>query len=135
MSQKTMTKNVIGVRCYAWLHYAMTSGTCHFLMRQKKELLPPEWNHERLTVEIVRCDEMRKIWDAMTPLLKADDIVKLAVGEKELSKFEQVVYSPWESILAEIITGDSFGVTGLIIFFAIPIMRGLLTENSVITAL
>lgn len=99
-----------------WRKALRMAALCHdlghlpFSHAAEKELLPLEWNHERLTVEIVRCDEMRKIWDAMTPPLKTEDIVKLAVGEKELSKFEQVNYSSWESILAEIITGDSFGV-------------------------
>ena len=99
-----------------WRKALRMAALCHdlghlpFSHAAEKELLPSEWNHERLTVDIIRCDEMRKIWDAMTPPLKAEDVVKLAVGEKELSKFEQVSYSPWESILAEIITGDSFGV-------------------------
>ncbi len=99
-----------------WRKALRMAALCHdlghlpFSHAAEKELLPSEWNHERLTVDIIRCEEMRKIWDAMTPPLKTEDIVKLAVGEKELSKFEQVSYSPWESILAEIITGDSFGV-------------------------
>lgn len=99
-----------------WRKALRMAALCHdlghlpFSHAAEKELLPPEWNHERLTVDIIRCDEMRRIWDAMTPPLKAEDIVKLAVGEKELSKFEKVNYLPWESILAEIITGDSFGV-------------------------
>ncbi|MDY0383190.1 HD domain-containing protein [Trichlorobacter sp.] len=99
-----------------WRKALRMAALCHdlghlpFSHAAEKELLPPDWNHERLTVEIIRSAEMRKIWDAMTPPLKAEDIVKLAVGEKELSKFEQISYTPWESILAEIITGDSFGV-------------------------
>jgi hypothetical protein len=99
-----------------WRKALRMAALCHdvghlpFSHAAEKELLPPEWNHERLTVEIIRSGEMQKIWNAMTPPLKADDIVKLAVGEKELSKFEAARYEPWESILAEIITGDSFGV-------------------------
>jgi len=99
-----------------WRKALRMAALCHdlghlpFSHAAEKELLPSEWNHERLTVEIIRCSEMREIWEAMTPPLKADHIVKLAVGEKELSKFEQSSYSTWESILAEIITGDSFGV-------------------------
>ena len=99
-----------------WRKVLRMAALCHdighlpFSHAAEKELLPPDWNHERLTVEILRSGEMRKIWDAMTPPLKTEDIVKLAVGEKELSKFELACYTPWETILAEIITGDSFGV-------------------------
>lgn len=99
-----------------WRKVLRMAALCHdlghlpFSHAAEKELLPEGWNHERLTVEIIRSDEMRRIWDDMTPPLKADEIVKLAVGEKELSKIESTSYSPWESILSEIITGDSFGV-------------------------
>lgn len=99
-----------------WRKALRMAALCHdvghlpFSHAAEKELLPADWNHERLTVDIIRSAEMRKIWEAMTPPLKVDDIVKLAVGEKELSKFESTIYEPWESILAEIITGDSFGV-------------------------
>lgn len=99
-----------------WRKALRMAALCHdlghlpFSHAAEKELLPSDWNHERLTVEIIRSAEMRKIWEAMTPPLKVEDIVKLAVGEKELSKFEPTSYDPWESLLAEIITGDSFGV-------------------------
>ena len=42
----------------------------------------------------------------MTPPLRADDIVKLAVGPKHA---EPLVLSTWETVLAEIIIGDAFG--------------------------
>jgi HD superfamily phosphohydrolase len=56
---------------------------------------------------------MQEIWAGMTPPLRADDIVKLAVGPKYaeplvLSTWE-LVLSTWETVLAEIITGDAFG--------------------------
>jgi HD superfamily phosphohydrolase len=99
-----------------WRRVLRMAALCHdlghlpFSHAAEKELLPPGWNHERLTVEIIRSDEMKRIWDAMKPPLSTEDIVKLAVGEKELSKFEPIAFTPWESILAEIITGDAFGV-------------------------
>jgi hypothetical protein len=49
---------------------------------------------------------MKEIWDAMTPPLRSDDIIKLAVGPKKAAPLE---LDTWESILAEIIIGDAFG--------------------------
>ncbi|OPX87034.1 MAG: hypothetical protein A4E52_01438 [Pelotomaculum sp. PtaB.Bin013] len=43
----------------------------------------------------------------MTPPLRADDIVKLAVGPK---KYKDINFTDWETILSEIIVGNSFGV-------------------------
>jgi hypothetical protein len=43
----------------------------------------------------------------MTPPLRADDIIKLAVGPK---KAKNLSFTAWETVLAEIIVGDAFGV-------------------------
>ena len=99
-----------------WRKVLRMAALCHdlghlpFSHAAEKELLPKGWNHERLTVELLRSPEMRYIFSNMTPPIKVEDVVKLSVGEKELSKFEKVTYTPWESILAEIITGNAFGV-------------------------
>ena len=50
---------------------------------------------------------MRAIWDGLTPPLKPDHIIKLAVGPK---KAPDLNFSDWEAILSEIIVGDAFGV-------------------------
>lgn len=99
-----------------WRKVLRMAALCHdlghlpFSHAAEKELLPKGWNHERLTVEMLRSPEMREIFGNMTPPLNVEHVVKVAVGEKELSKFEKVAYSPWEAILAEIITGNAFGV-------------------------
>ncbi len=99
-----------------WRKVLRMAALCHdlghlpFSHAAEKELLPKGWNHERLTVEMLRSLEMREIFSNMTPPLNVEHVVKVAVGEKELSKFEKVAYSPWEAILAEIITGNAFGV-------------------------
>jgi len=49
---------------------------------------------------------MEEIWAKMTPPLRADDIVKLAVGPKHAEPLE---LNTWETILAEIIVGDALG--------------------------
>lgn len=96
-----------------WRRVVRMAALCHdlghlpFSHAAEKQLLPGGWTHERLSKELILSPEMKAIWDGMTPPLRANDIVKLAVGpfkEKD-SKF-----SNWEAILSEIIVGDSFGV-------------------------
>lgn len=100
-----------------WRRVLRIAALCHdighlpFSHAAEKELLPQGWNHERLTVEMLRSSEMRDLFEKMTPPLKTEDVVKLAVGEKELVKYQPgVQFSPWETIMAEIITGNAFGV-------------------------
>ena len=50
---------------------------------------------------------MKSIWDEVTPPLRPEDIVKLAIGPKKAPDLD---FSVWETILAEIIVGDAFGV-------------------------
>ena len=50
---------------------------------------------------------MKSIWGRITPPLREDDILKLAVGPK---KSNDLQFSDWEAILSEIIVGDAFGV-------------------------
>ncbi len=96
-----------------WRRVLRMAALCHdighlpFSHAAEKDLLPKEWDHERLTRELILSDEMREIWCSITPPLRPEDIVKLAIGPKKngLSNF-----SDWEAILAEIIVGDAFGV-------------------------
>jgi uncharacterized protein len=96
-----------------WQRAIRIAALCHdighlpFSHAAEKELLPHGWDHERLTVELIRSAAMQNIWQEVTPPLRADDIVKLAVGPKKAPP--ELVYSDWESILAEIIVGDAFG--------------------------
>lgn len=96
-----------------WRKVLRMAALCHdlghlpFSHAAEKELLPEGWNHERLTREIISCEEMEKIWCAMTPPLRGEDIVKLAIGQKEAT---DLTFTSWETILAEIIVGDAFGV-------------------------
>ncbi len=99
-----------------WRKVVRAAALCHDLGHlpfshagEKEGLLPDGWNHERLTVEFIRSQEMRDIWQELTPPLRTDDIAKLAVGAKEGAKFIDSAFSDWEAILAEIIVGDAFG--------------------------
>ena len=99
-----------------WRKVLRAAALCHDLGHlpfshagEKEGLLATGWNHERLTVEFIRSQEMRDPWAALTPPLRPDDIAKLAVGAEEGAKFIDSVFSDWEAILAEIIAGDAFG--------------------------
>lgn len=82
-------------------------GHLAFSHSAEKELLLDGWDHERLTREIIISDEMASIWERVTPPLRQDDIIKLAVGPKKATDLK---FSYWEAILSEIIVGDAFGV-------------------------
>ena len=94
-----------------WRKVLRMAALCHdighlpFSHTAEKELLPEGWNHERLTLEIIRSAEMESIWKEIK--ITSDDVAKLAVGPKY---FRESYFSNWEAILSEIITGNSFGV-------------------------
>ena len=96
-----------------WRRVLRMAALCHdvghlpFSHAAEKELLPEGWDHEKLTREIICSDEMKAIWERITPPLRHDDIVKLAIGPK---KAKDVEFTDWEAILSEIIVGDAFGV-------------------------
>lgn len=96
-----------------WRRVIRLAALCHdlghlpFSHAAEKELLPDGWNHEKLTAEICRSSQMNNIWEGLAAPVRVEDIIKLAVGPKKLPN---VAFSSWEAILAEIITGDAFGV-------------------------
>ncbi|MFV1977044.1 MAG: HD domain-containing protein [Candidatus Scalindua sp.] len=96
-----------------WRRVIRMAALCHdighlpFSHAAEKELLPKGWDHERITREIILSDEMKTIWGKITPPFRPEDIVKLAIGPK---KAKDLDFSPLETILAEIIVGDAFGI-------------------------
>lgn len=96
-----------------WRRVLRMAALCHdighlpFSHAAEEELLPPGWDHERLTRELIQSEEMESIWKNQTPPLRTEDIVKLAVGPKGA---RDIKFTDWETILSEIIVGDSFGV-------------------------
>ena len=96
-----------------WRRALRMAALCHdighlpFSHAAEKELLPDEYSHEKMTVDLIMSNEMKEIWNGMIPLLDPNHIAKLAVGPKKLPDQE---FSKWERILSEIIVGDSFGV-------------------------
>lgn len=100
-----------------WRRVVRVAALCHdighlpFSHAAEKELLPKNWTHERLTDALVQSEEMCTIWKSMKGI-DAEDVAKLAIGAKTFSKldYRPVRFSLWETILAEIIVGDAFGV-------------------------
>jgi HD superfamily phosphohydrolase len=99
-----------------WRRVLRMAALCHdlghlpFSHAAEKQLLPAGWDHERLTHELILSNEMKVIWNRMTPPLRADDVVKLAIGPKKIKDPSHLQFSDWEAILSEIIVGDAFGV-------------------------
>ena len=95
-----------------WRRVLRMAALCHDVghlpfSHASEDLLPNGWDHERMTRHIIRSEEMRAVWDSITPPLRHEDIEKLAVGPKKAS---ELAFSDWEAILSEIIVGDAFGV-------------------------
>jgi HD superfamily phosphohydrolase len=96
-----------------WRQVLRMAALCHdighlpFSHAAEKELLPGGWNHERFTRVLIQSPKMQTIWDSLTPPLRTEDIVKLAIGPKEAPDLN---FTDWETILYEIIGGDAFGV-------------------------
>lgn len=78
-------------------------------------LLPSGWKHEQVTVQLIRSEEMKAIWERITPPVRVSDMVKLAVGPKQVARVPELRKDPayrftdWEGLLSEIITSDVFG--------------------------
>ena len=95
-----------------WRRVLRMAALCHdmghlpFSHAAEKELLPNGWDHERITRSIIDSEEMRSIWNGMTPPLRSADVIKLAIGP---TKTDDLEFSEWEAILGEIIVGDAFG--------------------------
>ena len=106
-------RNVVPANDYEhtyWRRVLRMAALCHDIghlpfSHSAEDLLPDNWNHERLTLEIIHSDELESIWKAIK--IQSDDVSKLAVGPKI---YKDSAFTDWEAILSEIIVGDAFGV-------------------------
>jgi HD superfamily phosphohydrolase len=96
-----------------WRRVVRMAALCHdighlpFSHAAEKDLLPKGFSHEKLSAMLIESDEMKAIWNEMTPPIRPEDIVKLALGPKESVNQR---FAAWEAVLSEIIVGDAFGV-------------------------
>ena len=96
-----------------WRSVLKIAALCHdmghlpFSHAAEDELLPMGTSHEDMTRSIIDSEAMAQVWDAVEPhSVKKDHVIKLALGPK---KAKGLVFSTWEEILADLITGDIFG--------------------------
>jgi len=92
------------VRMAALLHDV---GHLPFSHGAEHALLPDEYNHERLTKELVVSEPLATLLSTVDPPLRPEVVAKLAVGRKESPG---VSFTPWERILSDIVVDDAFGV-------------------------
>ncbi|ACL06154.1 metal dependent phosphohydrolase [Desulfatibacillum aliphaticivorans] len=80
-------------------------GHLPFSHAAEKELLPEGWSHETLTRKLILSEDVHNLLSGMN--LQAETVAKIALGPKEAPDLE---FTPWETILSEILVGDAFGV-------------------------
>jgi HD superfamily phosphohydrolase len=85
-------------------------GHLPFSHAAEDELLPDGWDHERITFEILKSDEMNAVWRSLRHKPDPDEIAKIALGPRKIEKLGlDLEFSPWDGILSEMVVGDSFG--------------------------
>ena len=93
-----------------WRRVLRMAALCHdlghlpFSHAAERELLPPGWDHERLTVALIQSDLLQPIWAGMK--ISVDDLTKLVVPPDKSGR----TLSEWEALLSEVIVGNAFGV-------------------------
>lgn len=98
-----------------WRRVLRMAALCHdighlpFSHSADNRIFQEGWSHERMAAEIIDSKEMKVIWQKITPPLRSEDIIKVAIGPKEASRAGLGDFSDWEAILSEIIVGDTFG--------------------------
>lgn len=95
-----------------WRRTLRLAALCHDLghlpfSHASEALLPQDWDHERMTMEIILGEEMAGIWKEID--VQPEHVAKLAIGPQKSKDYMSSDLDEWESILSEIITGDVFG--------------------------
>ncbi len=102
-----------------WRQILRLAALCHDLghlpfSHVAEKVLLGKGGHERWTLAVIRCEQLKPIWDKLQQRFPkrpvVEDLIKMALGPK---KAEEIGlswnFSPWEKVMTEVITGDFFG--------------------------
>lgn len=94
-----------------WKTVLKMAALCHDMghlpfSHASEDLLPNDVTHEHLSRAFIESELMKPVWESITPPVKQEHVVKLALGAK---KAKNMSFTTWEEILADLITGDIFG--------------------------
>lgn len=96
-----------------WRTVVRMAALCHdlghlpFSHAAEHELLPENYSHERLSIDIIQSPHFAELLGNLIPPIQPQVLAKLAVGP---AKAQGQPFSTWEAILAEVVVGDAFGV-------------------------
>ncbi len=100
-----------------WRRMLRAAALCHDIghlpfSHAPEDLLPPGWDHERMTVALIHSAPLSDIWRAQSPILNEIDIARLAVSPRAFAAhFPAAEQSDVrKDVLSEIISGEAFGV-------------------------
>lgn len=95
-----------------WRTVVRIAALCHdvghlpFSHAAEHDLLPHGQTHEKLTVQLILSEEMKRLWSGVKPPISPEDVAQVAVGPEH---YEEPL-SEWHNLLSDIITGDALGV-------------------------
>jgi HD superfamily phosphohydrolase len=96
-----------------WRRVVRLAALCHdvghlpFSHAAEHSLMPDGSTHETMTRVIVTSEHLAPLLSSFKPPITPELVAKIAVGQKHAS---DLPWSPWESILSEVIVDDAFGV-------------------------